>query len=205
MTPRTPGAQSPTYYPVFLDVRGRNCVVIGGGKVAERKVLSLLKAGASVNVISPELTARLKKEKLKGSIRHASRRYRKSDLNGAFLIIIATGSYEENKKAAQDSEGKLVNVVDTPHLCSFIVPSVVKRGPLAIAISTSGASPATAKAIRKEIEKLYPARLGRHLASIKKKRAKALKEIKDKRQRERFLKSLASGKVLEKLRQPETA
>lgn len=190
------------YYPVFLALKGKRCVVIGGGRVAERKTATLIRAGARVTVISPTLTTRLKKEKLKARIKHISRRYRKTDLKRAFLVISATNSSEENRKIAKDVEGQLINVVDTPSLCNFILPSIFKRGPLLIAISTSGISPAMSKAIRKELRSLYPARLGAYLSSIKHKRAMALKEIKDKKQRERFLSSLADPQLLRELRRP---
>ncbi len=187
------------YYPVFLHLSGRPCVVVGGGKVAERKALSLLKSGASVTIISPGLTKRLKKEASAGNIRHISRRYQNGDLKKAFLTIAATDSIEINKKVSEDAP-HLVNVVDVPSLCNFIVPSVVRRGPLTIAISTSGASPSTAKTIRKELEKLYGPAFGKHLNSLRKKRAKAMEEIKDKKERERFLKSLATEEIIRKLR-----
>jgi precorrin-2 dehydrogenase/sirohydrochlorin ferrochelatase len=188
------------YYPVFLDLKGRDCVVVGGGKVAERKVLGLLKAGARVRVVSPGLTRRLAKEKTNGTIRHIPRRYRKTDLRGAFLVIAATDSGEENGRISSDAGDILVNVVDTPELCNFIVPSTVKRGPLTIAVSTSGTSPAMARAIRKELESLYGGQFGRYLRGLAGLRARAAGEIKDKKERERFLKSLASGKILKDLR-----
>ncbi len=187
------------YYPVFLHLSGRPCVVVGGGKVAERKALSLLKSGASVTIISPGLTKRLKKEAEVGNIKHISRKYKTGDLKKAFLVIAATDSIEINKKISEDAP-HLVNVVDVPSLCNFIVPSVVRRGPLTIAISTSGASPSIAKAIRKELEKIYPPAFGKYLDSLGKKRAKAMEEIKDKKERERFLKSLATEEIIKKLR-----
>lgn len=190
----------PHLYPVMLDLGGKNCLVIGGGKVAERKVFGLLKTGACIKVISPSLTERLKKEKSKGTLTHINRRYRGTDLKGAFLVISATDSYEENKKIAQDCKDIPVNVVDTPSLCNFIVPSVFRRGPLVIAISTSGTSPAMAKAIRKELEALYPTRFGPYLKSLKKMRSKAVSNIEDRRQRAKLLKSLASQKVIDQLR-----
>lgn len=180
-----------SYYPVFLNLKNKGCVVVGGGKVAERKVLSLLKSGAEVTVISPELTKRLKKESLSGRIKHIPRRYKKGDLKNAFLVIAATDSNEINEKVSEDAP-HLINVVDVPSLCNFIVPSVVKRGPLTIAISTSGVSPSMAKTIRKELEKLYGPEFARYLNSLKKIRIKAMAEIKDKKERERFLKKLAA-------------
>lgn len=188
----------PSYYPVFLNLRGKGCIVVGGGRVAERKVLSLLKSGADITVISPELTKRLKEKSLKRAIKHIPRKYKKGDLKNAFLVIAATDSNKTNKKVSEDAP-HLINVVDMPSLCNFISPSLVKRGPLTIAISTSGVSPSTAKAVRKELEKLYGAEFGKRLASLKKIRAKAMAEIKDKKKRERFLKKLGS-EAIKKLR-----
>jgi len=192
--------KTPIYYPIFLDLRGKRSVVIGGGKVAERKVLGLLEAGASVVVVSPELTKRLKREKEKGRITHIPSRYKRQYLKGASLIIAATDCTEENKKISLDAGTIPVNVVDTPELCSFIVPSIVRRGPLTIAISTSGSSPALAKEIRLELERLYPESFGRFLKDIMAKRKKIIKEIKDKKQMERALKALVPKGIISSIR-----
>lgn len=187
------------YYPSFLNLIGKRAVVIGGGGVAERKILTLLKAGARVTVISPQLTKRIEKEKRKNNIKHISRHYRKGDLKNAFIIIAATDSQAINKHISEDALC-LVNVVDAPSLCNFIVPSVVKRGPLTIAISTSGVSPAFSKSIRKELEKLYSSEFSRYLKFLEKFRKKAVKEIPDKTKRAAFLKSLASKEIIKMLR-----
>jgi precorrin-2 dehydrogenase/sirohydrochlorin ferrochelatase len=188
-----------TYYPAFLNLKGKKAVVVGGGKVAERKVLSLLKAGAEVTVISPFLTIRLAREKSRESIRHLARRYRKNDLKGAFIVIAATDSADINRIVGRDAPA-LVNVVDVPTECNFIAPSVIKRGPLTIAISTGGISPAMSKALRKELEALYGSRFSDYLGFVKKIRTKAMTEIDDKKKRETLLKGLASEEMLEMLR-----
>lgn len=187
------------YYPAYLNLAGKRVVVAGGGKVAERKVLSLLRAGADVTVISPDLTPRLLKEKERKHIRHLARPYRSGDLKNCFLVIAATDSPSVNTLVAQEAPG-LVNVVDVPAECNFIVPSVITRGPLTIAISTSGISPALSKTIRKELEELYGHEFAAYLLSLKKVRAEALKRIPDKKERERFLKSLASREAVKALR-----
>lgn len=145
------------YYPIFLDIRDRNCLVIGGGEVAERKVNSLLSAGARVTVISPEVTDNLDRMEKDGKIRVIKRPYRKGDLKGAFLAYAATDDEDINRMvyAEAEKEGILLNVVDDPEKCGFIVPSVVERGALSIAISTGGASPAFAKRLRMEMEERY--------------------------------------------------
>lgn len=178
------------YYPVFLNLKNKKCIIIGGGKVAERKAASLLRTGADLTVISPELTNKLKKIKAKKRIKHISRRYKKGDLKNAFLVIAATDSNEINKSIS-DNAPNLINVVDKPSLCNFIVPSVLRRGPLTIAISTSGVSPAIAKKIRKELERHYGPHVTKYLNALKKIRTKVILEVKDKRERERLLKKLA--------------
>jgi precorrin-2 dehydrogenase/sirohydrochlorin ferrochelatase len=191
--------QNAKYYPAFLDLRDQLCVVVGGGNVAERKTLDLLRAGARVKVISPGLTSRLQKEKNQGSITHVNRRFRQQDLKGSFLVIAATDSEEENRKVA-GHKGLLLNVVDRPELCTFIVPATLRRGPLQIAVSTSGASPAMARAIRKDMESTYGPQFGKHLNKLKRLREKAVKEIKSSRERERYLKSLASENTVRMLK-----
>lgn len=190
-----------SYYPILLNLKGKKCIVVGGGKVAERKALPLLRSGAEVTVISPECTVRLKKENLRGHIQHVPRTYKKGDLKNAFLVIAATDSNETNRKISEDATC-LVNIVDMPLLCNFIVPSVVRQGLLTIAVSTSGISPSLARTIRKELEGLYGREFSKHLNHIKQMRAKALREIKDKKKRKRFLKDLAA-EAWDKLRSPE--
>jgi len=187
------------YYPAFLNLQGKKAVVVGGGSIAERKILSLLKAGAAVTVVSPAITARLRKEKEKKSLTHIARSYRKGDLRESVLVIAATNSPSVNTQIAADAPF-LVNVVDVPKECSFIAPSVIKRGPLTIAISTGGISPAFSKTIRQELEKIYGEEIGEYLKFVGSIRKKALAGISDKKKRERFLKDLASGKILQSLR-----
>jgi precorrin-2 dehydrogenase/sirohydrochlorin ferrochelatase len=179
-----------SYYPILLNLKGKKCIVVGGGKVAERKALLLLKSGAKITVISPECTGRLKKEHLREHIKYISRRYKKGDLKNAFLVIAATDSNETNRKISEDAP-YLVNVVDKPLLCNFIVPSVVRRGPLTIAVSTSGISPSLARTIRKELEGLYGREFEKHLNYIKKMRVKALSRIKNNKERIKFLRGLS--------------
>lgn len=144
------------YFPVFLDLKDKLCLVIGGGKVAERKVENLLKAGARVRVISPEVTHILKRLAEESKIEWEKRMYKEGDLDSVWLVIAATNDPETQRKIYKEAEEKRIfcNVVDVPEFCSFIVPSVVRRGPLTIAISTSGVSPAVAKRIRENLEEL---------------------------------------------------
>jgi precorrin-2 dehydrogenase / sirohydrochlorin ferrochelatase len=187
------------YYPAFLNLHGKKTVVVGGGNVAERKILSLLKAGAAVTVISPAITPRLNKEKEKKSLTHIARSYRKGDLRGSVLAIAATDDPLVNTRVAKDSPS-LVNVVDVPKECSYIAPSVIKRGPLTIAISTGGVSPAFSKTIRQELEKIYGPQIGEYLNFVGSIRKKALAGVSDTKKRSRFLKDLASARTLQRLR-----
>jgi len=187
------------YYPAFLNLHGKKAVVVGGGNIAERKALSLLKAGAIVTIVSPAITARLSKEKEKKNLTHIARAYRKGDLRGSVLAIAATDDPFVNTRVAKDSPS-LVNVVDVPKECSFIAPSVIKRGPMTIAISTGGVSPAFSKTIRQELEKIYGPEIGQYLSFVGSIRKKALAGISDSKKRERFLKDLASARTVQTLR-----
>ena len=145
------------YYPVFLDILGKKCVVIGGGEVAARKVNRLLNCGAKVFVVSPKLTPELITLKAQSAIEHIAADYNVQYSKGAALIIGATDDEKTNTLIASDARnlGIPVNIVDDPQKCDFILPSVVERGDLTIAIGTGGKSPALARHVRKELEAKY--------------------------------------------------
>ncbi len=136
---------------MFLDIEGKRCVVIGGGEVAKRKIERLLEAKANVVVISPNLDPELKEKVL-----WIEREYKKGDLDRAFIAIAATNNQEVNQMVYNEAEnrGVLVNVVDNPKLCRFIVPSVIQKDNLTIAISSGGKNPSKAKETRLKLEKL---------------------------------------------------
>jgi precorrin-2 dehydrogenase/sirohydrochlorin ferrochelatase len=142
------------YYPVHLDIKNRNCLVVGGGAVGTRKVNSLLKCGARVTVVSPDPTQQIKKLAAEGSISIRERAYRTADLKDMFLVIGATDDEKLNRQISDDAEqiSILCNIADRPEACNFILPSVVQRGDLVITISTSGQSPALAKRLRRKLE-----------------------------------------------------
>jgi siroheme synthase-like protein len=142
------------YYPVFLEMKGRPCVVVGGGTVAERKVEGLLAAGARVTVISPELTAALATLKEEGRLQHIARTYREGDLKGYEVAAAATDDGAVNAEVAAEGRRRRVwvNAVDDAPNCDFILPSVIRRGDIVIAVSTGGASPALARRLRQELE-----------------------------------------------------
>jgi precorrin-2 dehydrogenase/sirohydrochlorin ferrochelatase len=142
------------YYPVHLDIKNRNCLVVGGGAVGTRKVNTLLMCGARVTVVSLDPTPRLKKMVAERSVILRERAYRSADLKGMFLVIGATDDEKLNRQISKDAEqiGILCNIADRPEACNFILPSIVQRGDLVITISTSGQSPALAKHIRRKME-----------------------------------------------------
>ncbi|MEE8443301.1 MAG: bifunctional precorrin-2 dehydrogenase/sirohydrochlorin ferrochelatase [Dehalococcoidia bacterium] len=144
----------PSYYPVYLNVRERRCVVIGGGHSAERKVLGLLESGALVSVISPQLSTVLGELAGQGTIIWEAREYKVGDLQGAFLAIAATDNPDAQKAVAKEAEltGVLLNVIDAADMCTFISPAVVRRGEVTFAISTGGLSPALARKLRTEMQ-----------------------------------------------------
>lgn len=147
------------YLPLFLDVTGQACVVIGGGAVAERKVRALIEAAAAVTVVSPSVTAGLAEEVRRGIVQHVGRAYRYGDIRGFRLAFVATGEAGVAATASREAKelGVPVNVADVPGLCTFIAPSVLRRGDLQIAISTGGASPGLARALRRELEESFGA------------------------------------------------
>jgi precorrin-2 dehydrogenase/sirohydrochlorin ferrochelatase len=144
-------------YPVLLDIAGKSCVVIGGGRVAERKVNGLLDSGGAVRVVSPEVTAGLAGLARQGAIEWRQKVYADDDLDGAVLVFAATNSREVQKMICRRAKanGQLLNVADDPDSCSFHVPATVRRGDLTLAVSTSGKSPAVAAHIRRQLEKEF--------------------------------------------------
>ncbi len=147
------------YIPIFFDVAGRLCVVVGGGEVAVRKVESLLEAGARVTVVSPRLSPSLQAAVARGLVTHIARDYAPGDIKECVLVYAATDDPKLHREVAAEARtlGIPINVADVPELCSFIAPAVVKRGALQIAISTGGASPAFAARIRRELEDRFGA------------------------------------------------
>jgi precorrin-2 dehydrogenase len=145
------------YYPIFLKLKGKKTVVVGGGIVAQRKIEALLEHGAEVHVISRDLTPELDREVNAGRVKHVGEEFSESHLDGAFMVIAATDDTDLNRRVSRAAQkrGLLINAVDQPDDCNFIVPSSLKRGDLRIAVSTSGKSPAMARKVREELEKHF--------------------------------------------------
>jgi siroheme synthase-like protein len=184
------------FYPLFIELRNKPVLVVGGGKVAERKVDSLLHAEAAVTVVAPDLTSRLEDLGAAGAIRTIQRKFEEDDLEDALLVISATDDTEtqENVAALARVHGVLINTADQPRLCDFIVPAVVRHGDVIAAISTSGKSPALAAALRAKLESVVTkdaARAAHIMGAIRKKvHARFTAPV---RRKEAFERIVASG------------
>ncbi|MBB6447335.1 precorrin-2 dehydrogenase/sirohydrochlorin ferrochelatase family protein [Bacillus benzoevorans] len=168
------------YYPVHLQLQGKKTVMIGGGKIAERKTAGLLSAGAEVTVISPDLTERMQSFLQEGKMKWKKKRFSPEDIHDAFLIIAAANDPDVNlavKKAA--SGNQLLSLCDNPEESNFILPSVIRQGRLTITISTSGASPMLAKKIKTEISAQYGSEYKDYVDFLFKTRKWILEEIKE--------------------------
>jgi siroheme synthase-like protein len=157
------------YYPAFLNIRSKRCVVVGGGKIALRKIKTLLECGADITVISPSLDPELTELVEAKGIDHISREYEPEDTKDVFMTIAATDVTETNLKIAEEARNQrtLVNISDSPEQSDFIVPSFFRRGDLILAVSTSGRSPALAKKIRTRLEQVFGEEYGLLLSLIK--------------------------------------
>jgi siroheme synthase-like protein len=142
------------YFPISVDMKERRCLVIGAGRVGERKIAGLVEVGASVTVISPDVTETIARWSKNKSIDFLGRRYQPGDLSGYELVFAATSDAAVNAEVFAEGRrlGILVNSADDPAHCDFILPSVLRRGEVTLAISTGGASPALARTIREELE-----------------------------------------------------
>ncbi|MBI3596152.1 MAG: bifunctional precorrin-2 dehydrogenase/sirohydrochlorin ferrochelatase [Nitrospirae bacterium] len=191
------------YFPVFLDLQGKPVAVIGGGRVAERKVLTLLACGARVTVISPALTPKLSYLARAGAIRRCARRWRPADLKEAFLIVATTNDRKTQAEIARriDLNSRLLNMADDPARCNVIAPSVMTRGDLTIAVSTGGKSPALARRIRLELERSFGAEYGKFLNLLGSVRQEVQSRVPSIARRRRILQRLAASDLLTLLRQ----
>jgi len=190
------------YFPVFLDLKEKRCIVVGGGAVAERKVKNLLKAGARVKVISPELTAPLSRLRDEKKISHLSRSYRRKDLEGALLAIAATNDRTINERVFREATANRipVNVVDDPAHSSFIVPSIVHKKDLLVAVSTSGRSPALARLLRQKLEREIGPEYPRFLSLLGRVRKKVLSRGLGQRENQRIFRRLVKDDLLPLIR-----
>ena len=184
------------YYPILLNIQDKKCLVVGGGNVAWRKVCSLKEAGARVTVVSPEFCPEMERE---AEIERIQQRYEEGFLNGAWVVVASADDEEVNKKIYYDAakRGILVNVVDRPEFCSFIVPATISRGDLSISISTGGASPALARNIRESLEKQFGDEYGEFAKLLSETRRKILSEVSDESIRRDILQRIAGLDMLD--------
>jgi precorrin-2 dehydrogenase/sirohydrochlorin ferrochelatase len=182
-------------YIACLILEGRPCLVVGGGEIGLEKVEGLLACGAKVTLVAPDAVDELASYAEEGSIAWERREYRDSDLEGRFLVIAATSINEVNVAVHGDAERRamLVNVVDVPSLCNFILPAIVRTGPLAIAISTAGASPALAKRMRREIAEGFGEPYARLAVILNEHREWAKGTLPTYQDRKEFFESIVNG------------
>jgi siroheme synthase-like protein len=179
-----------------LRLADRRCLVVGGGSVGLEKVEGLLSCGAAVSLVAPTACSALEALAGEGSITWLQRSYEPSDLEHAFLVIAATDDTEVNIRVHDDAERRsmLVNVVDVPPLCSFILPAIVRSGPLAIAISTAGASPALAKRMKREIGEQFGETYARLAVMLNDARGWAKATLPTFQDRKAFFEAIVEGK-----------
>ncbi|ROH88536.1 uroporphyrinogen-III C-methyltransferase [Pseudomethylobacillus aquaticus] len=187
--------------PIFMNITGRHCVVIGGGEVAARKVSLLLRAGGAVQLVSPELHPELRELADAGALQHVQALFEPSHLQAACLVIAATDDEAVNRAvhAAAVAANIPVNVVDVPHLCTFTMPSIVDRSPLLIAISSGGAAPVLARQLRARIETLVPASYGRLAALAAEFRGAVKQRFATTQQRRIFWEQVMQGPIAERV------
>jgi siroheme synthase-like protein len=143
------------YYPIFLDIEERNVVIIGGGEVCARKAETMMRYGAQVTIVSPEFTPEIEQWARDGQLTISRKRYETADIEGAHIVIASTDDTSVNEKVAADSRARRipVNVVDVTHLCEFIVPAIIEKNGIQIAISTGGKSPAVARTLKEDLNR----------------------------------------------------
>ncbi len=191
-----------TPLPVLLDLTGLPCVVVGGGRVAERKASALRRAGARVRVVAPEVTPRLRNLARRGSIVWFRKRFANAHLRGAWLAVAATSDAAVNRAVAREGRRRrmLVNVADAPETGSFRMPAVLVRGPLRIAVSTSGESPALARAIRDGIARRHGPEYCAWVRLVGSVRRRLLAGVPDRAERERRARRLLRAPLLRLIR-----
>jgi len=199
------GDTAKRYFPVFLDLKSRLAIVVGNGETAERKVRQLLRYGADVTVITSDPGEQLIAAEASGELTVEHRDYVRGDLAGA-AIAICVSADEETRRAVHseaESVGCLLNVVDAPEMCSFIVPAVVNRDPLQIAVSTGGLAPGLTRQIRREIAEKYGSEWGEYARLLGEVRAIAFELIADPEQRAAALEGVAASDLLDRLQAGE--
>ena len=196
----------PSFYPIHINIDDKKCLVVGGGRVAERKVSVLVRYGGKVVVVSPTTTKKIKTLSKNKKIIWHKRIYRFSDLNKAFLVFCATNSEKINSEISKEAKkrGIIVNVVDSPEDCDFISPSLIERGHLKVSISTEGLAPLLSKRLREELERRFGKEYRQYTALIAKVRSTILKNkrLNDQKKRKK-MNQLLSLNLIDQLRNGE--
>jgi siroheme synthase-like protein len=190
------------YYPIYLDLKDRAVLVVGGGAIAEGKAQQLVEAGAVVRLVSPTLTPLLSGLVARGVIEYVPGRFKKDDLKDVFLVISATDDQAVNQDVARlaGELGLLCNVVDQPSLCNFIMPALVKRGELQISVSTGGGSPSLTQRVKREVAALIGEEYGELLKISKEMRADAKQRIPDFGRRRKVLHEFVESNAIDLIR-----
>lgn len=186
------------HYPIALDLINKSVLVVGGGSVAERKVKSLLQAGANVTVVSPKLTSKLQELVDSDLISCEKRNYQTTDIENKFLVIGATDISAVNRKVAEDGSARnlLINIVDQPELSNFNVTAAVRRGALCLSVSTDGKSPALSRKIRKELQEKYGSEYGEFLELMGQLRKEVIEKIAKEEKRKQIFRELAYSEAI---------
>jgi uroporphyrin-III C-methyltransferase/precorrin-2 dehydrogenase/sirohydrochlorin ferrochelatase len=187
------------FLPIFLNIKERDCLVVGGGQIAARKIALLRNAGAKVTVIAPALCEELKLLAISDDINHLQREFSETDVTNQLAVIAATNKREINEavSVAAQSKGLPVNVVDNPDLCSFIMPSIIDRSPVQIAVSTGGASPVLARLLRGRLESFIPSACGRLAGIVEEYRGAVKKKFSNIESRRFFWERILQGHIAE--------
>ncbi len=187
------------FLPIFMNVNQRRAIVVGGGEIAARKAALLAEAGANITVVSPELSSAMKQKVDAGEVEYIASSYKSEHLDNAVLVIAATDDSQVNKTVSNDAQSRSipVNVVDAPELCSFIMPSIIDRSPVQIAVSTGGASPVLARLLRARLETAIPAAYGRLASMVDQFREKVKARFQDVNARRNFWEGVIQGDIAE--------
>lgn len=189
------------FLPIFLDIRDKPCLVVGGGGIAARKVFLLLRAGARVTVVAPALCQELLERQQAGDLEHIARDFGDADIDHPYIVIAATDDEAVNRRVSELAKLKNipVNVVDAPELCSFTMPSIIDRSPVQIAISTGGASPVLARLLRSRLETVIPAAYGQLATLLESYREKVKQRFGSITEIRRFWEAILEGPVADRL------
>jgi precorrin-2 dehydrogenase / sirohydrochlorin ferrochelatase len=194
-----------SYYPVFLDLRGRPCLVVGGGAVAHAKVCGLLRAGATITVVAPTVVEAIETLAARGEVTVVPRPYASADIRGFQVVVAATDEAAVNRRVASDARCAevLVNVVDAPEISRFIAPAVLERGDLQVAVSTSGVSPAFATFVRDRVADQIGPEFATALTILGRVRARLRSRTME--ERRRIQRAIAEGGLVENIRRRDRA